>query len=249
MIADQLMQIVRANASDQDGDQAGWLNETLQQLASKDARERDLHIFLGLAPRKLGKADLKLSPDATAEIAKAVPGWRPDHWSIDGAARVLGLIHFNRQRPFAELFKDLRRTSDAAEMIALYRGLPLYPEPDTLFFEVGEGLRSNLRPVFEAIAHENPFPRDHFEEHRFNHMVLKALFIETALAPILGLQERANPELARILLDFAEERWAAHRPVSPEVWPLVKPFRDDPEIETRLRDATALGRLEQEALT
>jgi PAS domain S-box-containing protein len=37
-------------------------------------------------------------------------------------------------------------------MIALYRGLPLYPDPESLHFECGEGLRSNLKPVFEAIA-------------------------------------------------------------------------------------------------
>ena len=109
-------------------------------------------------------------------------------------------------------------------MIALYRGLPLYPEPDALHFEVGEGLRSNLKPVFESIAHDNPYPRDVFDDHRWNHMVLKALFIGAALHPITGLDDRANPELARILRDYAHERWAAGRAVSPELWRCVGPF-------------------------
>lgn len=194
------------------------------------SQESDLHVFLGLAPRKLGKADLDPTEGEAAAAEAAYAGWSLTDWSIDVAARVLGLLIFKPKRPFAEIFKDLRRTSDAAEMIALYRGLALYPEPDTLDFEVGEGLRSNLRPVFEAIAHNNPYPRDHFDQHRWNHMVLKALFVETQLSPILGLRSRANPELARILVDYAAERNAAGRPITDELWISVAPFHKEPEI-------------------
>ena len=229
----------------QSGDQAAWFGDGLDALG-RGATERDLHIAMGLAPRRLGKADLVLSQADLAEAQAARPGWDPSGWSVDGAARVAALLAFRGQRPFAEIFKDLRRTADAAELIALYRGLPLYPEPEALDFEAGEGLRSNLRPVFEAIAHGNPFPRDHFDQHRWNHMVLKALFVGSALAPIIGLDERANPELARILIDYARERMAAGRPVSPELWRPVRPFADLPEIRTELdrlpaehREATA----------
>jgi len=210
-----------------------WFVQSYENL-KKSTAERDLHIFMGLAPRKLGKADLAPSAEELAAANAVYDGWKIDGWSIDGAARVLGLLAFPRTRPFADLFKDLRRTSDAAEMIALYRGLPVYPEPDSLAFEVGEGLRSNLRPVFEAIAHHNPYPRDQFDDHRWNHMILKALFVDTELTPIMGLESRANAELARILVDYAAERNAAGRPISPELWIPVAPFKDDPEIRSRL---------------
>lgn len=221
-MTEQPVNLLRQWVRRQAGDAAGWFDEATDSMAA----ERDLHIVLGLAPRRLGKADLTLTPDDLAAADAAYPGWNPSGWSIDGAARVCALLSFQGQRPFAEIFKDLRRTSDVAEMIALYRGLPLYPEPETLHFECGEGLRSNLKPVFEAIAHDNPFPRDHFDDHRWNHMVLKALFVGSLLAPITGLDERANPELARILRDYAHERWAAGRPVSPELWRCVGPFAD-----------------------
>ncbi len=232
----------------QSGDAASWFTDQLELLA-QSTRERDLHIFLGLAPRRLGKADLVLSAGDMADAERTLPGWQPDGWSIDGAARVLGLLRFRGARPFAEIFKDLRRTSDVAEMIALYRGLPLYPDPDSLDFEVGEGLRSNLVPVFEAIAHRNPYPRDVFDQHRWNHMILKALFIGVALAPIVGLKARANPELARILVDFAKERWAAGRPLADEHWISVAPYRDDPSVKEDLDAAIAAGTLTEEALT
>lgn len=215
------------------GKEAMWVGDALANLQD-GTPERALHIFLGLAPRKLGKADLALTKAELAAADAAKPGWRPGEWSLDGAARVLALCVYKGARPFAETFKDLRRTADAAEMIALYRGLPLYPEPAALDFEVGEGLRSNLRPVFEAIAHHNPWPRDHFDEHRWNHMILKALFVGSRLEPVVGLRERANPELARILCDYADERRAAGRPITPELWIPVRPFAGDPKIDRAL---------------
>ena len=219
-------ELLRAWVMAQAGPAALWVDEQLGAL-SRGASERDLHLFLGLVPRRLGKADLVLTAADLAEADAARPGWRPAGWSIDGAARVLGLMTHGSPRPFAELYRDLRRTADAGELVALYRGLPLYPDPESLGFEVGEGLRSNMRAVFEAIAHGNPFPRDHFDDHRWNHMVLKALFVGSRLAPIQGLDERANPELARILREYAHERWAARRPVTPELWRCVGPFAVD----------------------
>ena len=232
-MAETPLDLLRRWVAAQAGDQAAWFDEALTALGRSPV-ERDLHIIMGLAPRRLGKADLRLTEADLAAADAARPGWDPSGWSIDGTARVAALLAFCGQRPFAETFKDLRRTADVAELIALYRGLPLYPEPEALDFEAGEGLRSNLRPVFEAIAHRNPFPRDHFDQHRWNHMVLKALFVGSALGPITGLDERANPELARILIDYARERWAAGRPVTPELWRPVRPFVDDPGVRAEL---------------
>ena len=226
-MAEAPVDLLRGWVARQADDAAGWYAEAIDGMTT----ERDLHIVLGYAPRRLGKADLALSDTDLLAAGAAYPGWNPSGWSIDGAARVAALLAFRGQRPFAEIFKDLRRTSDVAEMIALYRGLPLYPDPESLHFEVGEGLRSNLKPVFEAIAHNNPFPRDHFDDHRWNHMILKALFVGSNLAPIIGLDDRANPELARILLDYAAERGAAGREITPELWRPVVPFADHPDIK------------------
>ena len=204
-----------------------WFEQRLA-LHEGGAAERDLHITLGMIPRKLGKTDLALAAADLEAADAARPGWSPVAWSVDGAARLLTLL-ITPPGPegFAARFKQLRITADAAEIAQLYQGLPLYPDPASLEWEAGEGLRSNLKHVFEAIAHHNPYPKEVFSEHRWNHMILKALFIGSRLGPIQGLDARANPELARIMRDFAHERWAAGRPVAYEIWRIVGPFAED----------------------
>jgi hypothetical protein len=63
-------------------------------------------------------------------------------------------------------------------------------------------------------------------EEAWNQMVVKAFFMGSTLWPIQGLDERANPRLARMLVGLAQERWAAQRPVSGEVWRCVAPHAD-----------------------
>jgi len=189
-----------------------------------------------MVPRKLGKAELALSTADLAAADKAIAGWDPRGWDVTDAARILLLSGLPAGgKPFAERFRALCRTADVAELAALYRGLPLYPDPAALEEQVGEGLRSNMRGVFEAITHRNPYPKAYFDQHRWNHMVLKALFIGSPLAPIQGLDERANPELARIMCDFAHERWAAGRPVPFEIWRCVGPFAEGGAIDDLAR--------------
>ena len=203
-----------------------WLHGRLEALGTAPA-ERDLHIALGLIPRRLGRDDLALEAADLAAARAARPDWDPRGWSLDEAARVLVLCSLGpRNTDFATLFADLCRTADVQEAIALYKGLPLYAEPEALIPQAAEGLRTNMRAVFEAVAHRNPYPRDHFDENRWNHMVLKALFVDSTLDPIVGLDARANPALAGMLCDYAHERWAAGRPVTPELWRCVGPFAE-----------------------
>jgi hypothetical protein len=218
---------------------AAWLGEQLGRLEG-EIRDRDLYLALGLVPRKLGKADLDLSDGDLEAAHRARPGWDPRGWSVDQAARILLLLHAGGTgERFAARFIQLCRTADVAEAIAFYRGLPLYPDPERLETQAAEGTRTNMRAVFEAVAHRSPYPKEQFADNRWNHMVLKALFVGSTLQPIQGLDERANPPLARMLCDYAHERWAAGRPVSPELWRCVGPHAD----------AEALGDLQRVLVT
>ena len=228
-----------------DAPRRAWLNTQLNALAG-DASESALHITFGMAPRQCGKAELALSGAELSAAHKALPGWEPSDWSVADAARVVLLSQVSRTAPnFAKLFRSLCATADVAELTALYRGLPLYARGETLLDQVGEGLRSNMRGVFEAIIHRNPYPKRHFDEHRWNHMVLKALFVGSALSSIPGLDERANAELARMLCDFAQERHAAGRPVPFEIWRCVGPFAKDKMLDSLARALTSADATER----
>src|SRR5207249_4870284 len=61
-----------------------------------------------------------------------------------------------------------------------------------------DACRTNIIPLFEAIACENPYPARYFPELNFNQMVLKCMFNPIALRRIVGLQSRLNPELSRM---------------------------------------------------
>ena len=206
---------------------AAWLDDQLDKIG-KENSQRALDIALGMIPRRLGKDDLALEAGDLEAAEAARAGWDPSRWSVDVAARVLVLVDYATKfdDEFARKFTDLCRTADVGESVALYCGLPLYGSPEALVNQVIDGLRTNVRSEFEAIAHRNPFPREHFSENAWNNMVLKALFIGVMLDPIQGLDERANPPLARILSDYAHERWAANRPVQAELWRCIGPFAE-----------------------
>ena len=74
-----------------------------------------------------------------------------------------------------------------------------------------------MKPVFEAIACHNPYPLDHFDEAAWNQMVVKAVFIGAFISDIVGLNQRANPELRQMLGALISEREAAGRSVPVEV--------------------------------
>ncbi len=209
-------------------DPAKWFAAQLVRLKST-ATEKDLHLALGYVPRQLGKADLGLTPGELAAAAAARPGWDPGDWSVDQAARIAMILATFRgdARVFRDRLETLFRTADIGELITFYRALPLFPGQELHISRAREGARSGMRPIFEAVAHRNPYPQEQFDENAWNHMVLKAVFIESKLDPIQGLDRRANLRLMRMLCEYAHERWSAGRPVSPELWRCVGRDADD----------------------
>jgi hypothetical protein len=206
---------------------AAWFRGAVDDVMHA-ANERSLGIAIGLAPRQLGKADLALP---VAELARAEalrPGLDLGDWSIDQLARValMAASHAGNGAAFASRFDGFCATAEINELIALCRGLPVYPDPALIEARAREAVRSGMKPVFEAVAHRNPYPRETFSEGAWNQMVVKAFFIGSTLWPIQGLDQRANPRLARMLVGLAQERWAAQRPVSGEVWRCVAPHAD-----------------------
>ncbi len=113
------------------------------------------------------------------------------------------------------------------ELVALYSALPLLAYPQNWLFRATEAVRSNVGDVFDALVMNNPYPTRYFDESAWNQLVLKTIFNDKAIHRIIGLQGRSNADLARMLSDFAHERWAAGRTVAPEVWRLTPEFMNE----------------------
>jgi hypothetical protein len=222
-----------------------WLDE---QLAKAGETDRDLYLAIGLAPRKLGKADLRLDADDLAAADAARSGWNPSGWSVDQAARVALLLATARDEGgFPAKLEQLCNTADVRELIAFYQGLPLYPNQKVYVARAGEGARTNMKAVFEAVAHRNPYPAEQFDEHTWNQLVLKAVFVGASLNPIHDFDRRRNDDLARTLVDYAHERWAASRAITPELWRAVGPYIDESMLDDMKRVATSDDTLERQA--
>ncbi len=204
---------------------ATWLRTAASRLRPGMDGDRELFLAMSVIARRLGTAPLALTAAELAAASAARPGWDPREWTVDQAARVLLLIASSPDG--TELARRLDRLCSAAdigELVAFYRGLPLYPDPPRHVLRAAEGLRSAMPVVFEAVAHRNPYPSEQFAETAWNQMVLKALFVGSRLDPIAGLDARRNATLAVMLCHYAHERWAASRPVSPELWRCVGPY-------------------------
>ena len=211
------------------------LNWVEEKASAIEKRAEDWVFFTSFSavPRYTGKADLSLSAEDLAEAHTARAHWNPAGWSVDQAARSLMLLSLptDPQEIYTGRLERVFNAADVGESVALYQTLPLYPNPEAFVERASEGLRTNMRPVFEAVALHNPFPAEYFEENAWNQMVLKCCFVGSSLHEVFGIDERANPTLARMLVDYAHERWAASREVTPDLWRPVGPFVGDGFLE------------------
>ena len=212
-------------------DAMAWLSSGIERCRTGIA-DRDLFLLLSLVSRRVGKAPLSPT-DAELQAGSASrPGWNPRDWTLDQAVRVYLLCASTSDGAVMNARLDrLCAAGDIGELVAYYRGLPLYPDQPRYALRAAEGIRSNMRAVFEAVAHCNPYPAEQLDEPAWNQLVLKALFVGSPLHPIVGLDGRRNATLARMLCDYAHERWAASRPVSLELWRCVGPFAAGPMLD------------------
>lgn len=202
-----------------------WLDEKQEQIAL-GTNGRVLFSAFSAVPRYTGKKDLELTKEDLQAAEAIRKGWFPGHWSVEQAGRTILLLAFPQEEAekYLASLEQLFTAADVGELVALYQSLPILPYPEQHLARAAEGIRSNMTAVFNAVALRNPYPADYFNQPAWNQMILKAVFVGSPLYLIWGLDRRANPELARMLVDYAHERWAAKRTVTPELWRLVAPF-------------------------
>jgi hypothetical protein len=102
--------------------------------------------------------------------------------------------------------------------------------------------RTYLSELMEAGWCYSPFASHHLSDEEYRKAVLKALFCDVPVSGFMGLEQRADAELARSLCEYANEREAAGRVVPSEVL-RVAAFYPQPGMLARL-----IGRLEHPSI-
>ncbi len=208
-----------------------WLDERASAIQTGD--KKTLFLGFGMVPRKVGKGDLALTNAELSQAETARPGWNPRGWSLDQLARTFLVLSFPSEDAslYVQTLDQLFQAGEVGELVSLYQALPLLPNPTSHALRCAEGIRTNIKSVFCAIAHQNPYPAEQLNDEQWNQLVLKCLFIDVPLDPLIGVDRRANAKLMTTLIDFAHERRAAHRPIPPDLWRCVGPFADERALD------------------
>jgi hypothetical protein len=207
--------IIRANATNQVMD---WLDE-----------ERPLNTAFAITPRKTGKGVITVTSEQAHQLTSIASGFSVDGWAIDRLVRVYLLLKADKgdKETYFRAIENLFLAAEMGELVALYSALPVLPYPEMWVKRCSEGIRSNIGDVLVAIMYNNPYPSKYLDQNAWNQLVLKAFFTDKDINQIIGIDTRANKDLAYIISDYAHERWAAGREVNPNLWRLVGPFIDD----------------------
>jgi hypothetical protein len=195
-----------------DRTQSDWWTEALERAAQGTTSDL-LRVYTG-ASRVLGGVPLGTDNALLDDNPVA-------HWTLEDIGRLLLLLgRHDRLKGDASFESDAitcYEQGDTREQQSWMRTVAWLPECERYLAVVIDTCRTNIQPLFQAVACENPYPARYFPERNFNQMVLKALFNNVALARIRGLDQRRNSELARMASDYAAERRAAGRSVPTDI--------------------------------
>lgn len=221
-----------------------WLKSKEDQIKTGFSF-KDFYLAFSMASRIKG-SDKVISGDI------AVP-WGAfltmEQWPLSQLGRVYLIIALSKhsREHVKQVYRQLFETATLTELRALYSALSFLPDPEHYADRAAEGVRSNMGDVFDAVALGNPYPAKFLPEAAWNQLVLKTVFTYKPLYKVVGIDERANEPLALMLINYAQERWAAGRPVTPELWRPVGKFLQPehlPLIENMLKEE---GTIEQQA--
>jgi hypothetical protein len=196
-----------------------WFQKRLESLSDPSL----FYLSFGLVNRKLENKPVVVSSDLETLLKSINPSFLSSSWSLIEFCRLALLLQLNPKNN-KEKITTLLASSDMKEQIVIYKAFQYIENAEDFLLNVIDGIRTNIIDVFDAIALENAFPFTYFSEDAWNHMVLKAIFMERPIYRIYGIDERRNAKLAGILHDFVQERWAAGRTVTPELWRMIEGF-------------------------
>lgn len=205
-----------------------WLEKKLSYMANEFVI-RSFFLAFSAAFRFFGKEEIEFTTEELEKASSICEGWNPQGMKAYEVARLIIFLHvpIKDKAQYFDVINKLFGAADMGEQVMLYRSLIVYPFREDFKLKVADGIRTNIKTVFEAIVLDNPYPAKYLDELQWNQMVLKSVFNGSPLFCIIGLEARANATLSQQLSDYAHERWAAGRTVNPELWRAAAPFTNE----------------------
>jgi len=206
-----------------------WLADVVASLAAGGSPTGAPAAFASIA-RRLGRSPLPAGPPLATDDDTVSTGT----WSVDEAGRVALLLSIAAGSPdrVEEIVNLLYTDGDTREKMAVVRALPLLPGGARWIELALDAGRTNELPLFAALGCENPYPARHYPELEFNKLVMKAVFVGVDVGRIVGLARRANPELARMAVEYIEQQLSAGRTFPPDLWLAIAAFPPAGAIRT-----------------
>ncbi len=199
-----------------------WIQTQITKITS-DRSKKDLYLTYSQIATKVPAAAVKLTLISGKEVANYLEFQRADLRQLTRVYLFTQVLKADEPY-FGPLIANIIQVADTKELETFLKYLPLLPNPAQFKLTAVDALRTNIATVFDALAIGNPYPARYFDENQWNQMYLKAAFMERDLTGILSVDQMANGELARIISDYAHERWEAGREVPPYFWRPVGRF-------------------------
>lgn len=220
-VGSKLLKILEDNVSEEN---KAWLLSKTKNMVEIQST-KDLYLTYSLIPTKI-KTTAQLSFPEDSDGLGDYLGIQQANLQQIARIYLLFKVLEAKEDFFKSKVANIIEVADKSELETFLKFLVLLPNPENYKAQAVEALRTNISTVFDAIALNNPYPALYFNEQQWNQMYLKAAFMLQDLTAIEQVDKRANKELARIISDYAHERWAASREIDPHFWRPVSNYMD-----------------------
>ncbi|WP_299535794.1 EboA domain-containing protein [Ulvibacterium sp.] len=204
-----------------DAEAHDWLEEKIRKII-REGSARDMYMTYSLIPSKVYLQDIQ-SMGYGNDLEDYLRVQKANIQQISRIHLLISVLNADMEF-FTPKVANIIQVADTGELETFLKFLILLPNPEAYKTQAVEALRTNVSTVFNAISLNNPYPALFFDEQQWNQMYLKTAFMQGDLSAILDIDKRANKELARIISDYAHERWAASRDIDPYFWRPVSGF-------------------------
>lgn len=212
---------------------SSWLQEKIELICNTTST-KDLYLTYSLLASKVAATEVNIVQLEENPFINYLTGQKATILEVARIYLLSKVLEANATF-FEPKVANIIQVADTGELITFLKYLILLPNAENYKQVAVEALRTNIATVFDAISARNPYPAVYFNDQQWNQMYLKAAFMERDLSTILKVDDRANKDLARIISDYAHERWAASRTIDPLFWRPVAHFLDETLLDDMQR--------------